>query len=163
MSIETAASIGIGLIKHRQEIGAALGNLGKLSGAGFTKIAQEFHLPTGLTQKISTALDENNNPPNISSVQVLAGMQYFDANHDGQVSQDELTQGMSKLKASGQSASGNGAQLYSMGDMLLKNYTKVAQLDGNASGISTADTLRLVTQDGRGGTLSSADWSHLNA
>jgi len=159
MSIETAASIGLGLIKHRQEIGAAVSNLTKLSGAGFTKIAQEFHLPTGLTQKISTALDENKNPQNFNLIQVLSGMQTFDANHDGQVSKDELTQGMSKLKASGQSSS----QLYSMGDMLLKNYEKVAQMDGSANGISVKDTLKLVTQDGKGGTLSSSDWERLNA
>ena len=63
----------------------------------------------------------------ISSIQVLAGMQYFDANHDGQVSQDELPQGLNKLKASGQSASGNGAQLYSLGDMLLKNKGRIGR------------------------------------
>lgn len=159
MAIETAVSVGVGLLRNPQAIGSALNSLSKISGAGFTKIAQELHLPTGLTQKISTALDENHNPQNLSSVQVLANMKYFDANNDGQVTQDELTQGMNTLKSGGKT----GTQLYSMGNLMLQNYTKVAQLDGNASGISTTDSLKLVSKDGMGGTLSSADWQKLNA
>jgi hypothetical protein len=163
MSMETALSVGIGILKHRQEIGAALSSLGKLSGEGFSKIAQELHLPQGLSQKISNALNENKNPQNTSSVQVLAGLRYFDADKNGQITQDELTQGLDKLKSGGQNTTENGAKLYSMGDMLLKNYTKVAQLDGNTGGISTQDAVKLVSQDCKGGTLSSNDWKRLDA
>jgi len=164
MSIETAASIGLGLIKHHQEIGAALS---KLSGPGFNKIMQELHLPQGLADKISN-LTHQGQSAGISSTgsgtaQVLAGVKYFDANNDGQLSQDELTQGMDKLKTNGLDSTTNGAKLYSMGDMLLKNYAKVAQLDGNANGISASDATQLAGLDGSRTTLSSADWQHLNA
>jgi hypothetical protein len=163
MSIGTAVSLGVGLIQHRQEIGAAISGLSKLSGAGFEKIAQEFHLPKGLTQQISNALNDANNPQNTSSVQVLAGMHYFDANQDGKVTQDELTQGLNHLKSTGQDATAKGASLSKLGELMLKNYAKVAQLDGVASGISTDDTLKLVSGDGKSATLSANDWQKLNA
>lgn len=163
MTIGTALSLGVGLVKHRQEIGAAISGLSKLSGAGFEKIAQEFHLPKGLTQSITNALNDSNNPQNTSSVQVLAGMHYFDANQDGKVTQDELSQGLNQLKTTGQDTSKKGAALYKMGDLMLKNYAKVAQLDGVNTSISANDTVKLVSSDGKGASLSPADWQKLNA
>jgi hypothetical protein len=163
MSIGTAVSVGMGIIKHRQEIGEALSGLSQLSGAGFAKIAQDFHLPKGLTQSISSALNAHQQPQSPSSAQVLAGMHYFDANQDGNVSQAELSQGLNQLKATGQDGTGKGAQLYKLGDLMLKNYNKVAQLDGAANGISANDTLKLASQDGKGATLSTLDWQKLNA
>jgi hypothetical protein len=166
MSLETAASIGIGLIKHRQEIGAALSGisgLGKLTGEGFSKIAQQFHLPTGITKSIAQAIEENRNPKNINSIQVLASLQYFDADHNGELSKDELSQGLQHLKDAGLSNSGNAAKLYQLGDKMLQQYDKVAQLDGNAASISYKDIGKLLNQDGKIATLSPDDWSKLNA
>jgi hypothetical protein len=163
MSMETALSVGIGLIKHRQEIGAAISSLGKLSGESFGKIAQELHLPQGLSQKIDQALSKGRIPQNTSRTEVLAGLKTFDANLDGKITREELTQELNRLKSSGQIDTDYGARLYSMGDLLLKNYDKVAQLDGKASSVSTEDVLKLVAQDGKADTLSSADWQGLNA
>ena len=166
MNFGTAASIGIGLIQHRQEIGAALGGLtglGTAGGEGFAKIAEKFHLPKGISQQITDALQENNNPSNISGVQVLASMRYFDADRNGQISKDELTQGLKQLQDSGLANKGDAAKLYQMGDMMLKNYDKVAQLDGNEASVSAMDMGKLLNQDGKIATLSPADWQKLNA
>jgi hypothetical protein len=140
-----------------------LSGLGKLTGEGFSKIAAQFHLPTGLTKPIAQAIDENRNPNNMNSVQVLASLQYFDANHDGQINKAELTQGLQHLKDAGLSGSGDSAKLYQLGDKLLQQYDKVAQLDGNSASISYKDVGKLINQDGKIASLSEADWNQLNA
>lgn len=166
MDLGTAASIGIGLIKHRDELGSALGGIagiGKLGGEGFAKIAEKFHLPKGLARHISNAIDENNNPKNTSGVQVLASMRYFDADKNGEISKEELTQGLTQLRESGLAKSAEAAKLYQMGDMMLKSYDKVAQLDGAGASVSYQDLGKLLNQDGKLATLSPEDWQKLNA
>lgn len=166
MDFGTAASIGIGLIKHRDDIGSALGGLAgisKIGGEGFAKIADKFHLPKGISQQISGAIAENNNPDNTSGVQVLASIRYFDADHNGEITKAELTQGLTQLQQSGLSKSAEAAKLYQMGDMMLKNYDKVAQLDSAGASVSYKDIGKLLNQDGKLGTLSPDDWQKLNA
>jgi hypothetical protein len=166
MNFGTAASIGIGLIKHRQEIGTALGqlgNLGKISGEGFAQIAQKFHLPKGIGQQISNAIQENNNPNYTNGVELLASMRYFDADQDGNISKTELTQGLQQLQDAGLTSQSKAAKLYQLGDQMLKNYDKIAQLDGTGSTISAKDMGHLLNQDGNLATLSPNDWQKLNA
>jgi len=168
MDLGTAASIGIGLIQHRKEIGSiAMGGmkgLSNISGQGFSKIAEHFHLPKGISKQIGQAIDDNRNPENFNSVQVMASLQFFDADRNGQISQTELSQGMQQLKTSGlSSGGGNAAKLYQLGDMMLKNYDKVAQLDGTGTSISYADAGKLINQDGKIATLAASDWEKLNA
>lgn len=165
MNLETAASIGIGVLKHRQEIGAALGGLqglGKLSGEGFAKIAEQFNLPGGLARKIGNAITEQRDPNNINAVQSMSYLHHFDANGNGQVTKEELNAGLQKLQETGL-ANGPAKKLYAMGDMLLKNYDKVAQLDGDAASVSYKDLGKLIRQDEKVATLSPADWQKLNA
>ncbi|MCE3236009.1 MAG: hypothetical protein K0Q50_2189 [Vampirovibrio sp.] len=166
MDFGTAASIGIGLIKHRDGLGSALGGLAgisKMGGEGFAKIAEKFHLPKGLTQQITNAIDENSNPKNTSGVQVLASMRYFDADKNGEITKEELNQGLTQLRESGLTKSADAAKLYQMGDMMLKNYDKVSQLDGEGTSVSYKDMGKLLNQDGKLATLSPDDWQKLNA
>ncbi|HEY9687585.1 MAG TPA: hypothetical protein V6C52_11465 [Coleofasciculaceae cyanobacterium] len=166
MDLGSAASIGIGLIKHKDEIGGALGGvagLGKLGGKGFAAIAEQFHLSKKLTGQISQALEEQSNPKNLSSLQALSYLHYFDANGNGEVTKEELQQGMKQLESSGLGNNGMYQKLHGMGEMLLKNYDKAAQLDGNAGSISYQDLGKLVNLDKRVATLSEADWQKLNA
>ena len=167
MDLGTAASIGIGLIQHRKEIGAiamgGINGLSKISGQGFSKIAEQFHLPKGLSKQMAQAIDDNRNPDNFNSVQVMASMQFFDADRNGEISKTELTQGMQQLKASGLASGGNAAKLYQLGDKMLQHYDKVAQLDGTGTSVSYADAAKLINQDGKIATLSTADWDKLNA
>ena len=163
MSMETAMSIGMGLIQHRQAVGAALNGLSKLSGSGFSKIAQDFHLPKGVSQPIQKGLNEIQNLPQSNTLQVLAGLNSFDANRDGNLTQSELTQGLSKMKANGQASTPKGGALYQLGQNLLKNYTQIASLDGNAGSISMPDTLKLASKDGKITNVSTRDWQSLNA
>jgi hypothetical protein len=167
MSLETAASIGIGLLKNPQELGMALNGLsglGKLTGEGFSKIAAQFHLPTRISSPIAQAIDENRDPNTMNSVQVLTSMRYYDANQDGQISQAELTQGLQQLQAAGLAGTGGpGDKLYQLGNHMLQQYSKVAQLDGNSASISYKDAGKLINQDGNIATLSTADWNALNA
>ncbi len=154
MSLETAASIGLGLLKNREAVGTALG-LGKLGGQGFAKIAARV--------KAELNALEDTNPNNINTLQALNNLSHFDADKNGQVTKDELTQGLQKLTGAGIANNGQFKKLYTMGEMMLKNYDKLAQLDGNASGISYQDIGKLANQDQRVATIALADWGKLNA
>ncbi len=163
MSMETALSIGMGLIQHRQAVGAALNGLSQLSGGDFGKIAQKFHLPKGVSQPIQKGLKEMQNLPQSNTLQVLAGLNSFDADRDGNLTQNELTQGLSEMKSNGQASTKKGAARYQLGETMLKNYTQIASLDGHASNISLKDTLKLANQDGKITNVSTRDWQSLNA
>jgi hypothetical protein len=167
MDLGTAASIGIGLLQHRKEIGSiAMGGikgLGSISGQGFSKIAEHFHLPKGISKQIGQAIEDNRNPENFNGVQVMASLQFFDADRNGEISKTELTQGLQQLKNSGLSNNGNATKLYQLGDIMLKNYEKVAQLDGSGTSVSYTDMGKLINQDGKIATLSTSDWNKLNA
>jgi hypothetical protein len=166
MNLATAASIGMGVLQHRQEIQTALGGLsglGKLSGEGFSKIAQQFGLSKGASQSIAKAIDDGRNPNNTPGVQALLTLNYFDADKNGQVTRDELTQGLQKLNASGLASQGAYAKMANIGEKLLQNYDKVSALDGQAGGISYRDMGQLLQRDKNAATLSDADWQTLNA
>ncbi len=167
MDFSTAASVGVELFKNRQNIGAALNGVsgaGKLAGAGFSKIAQKFNLPGDLGTQVGQVLEQAGASAKASGgMQVLNGMQFFDADKNGQISREELTQGLQKLQDSGQAQTGDTAKLYKMGDLMLKNYERLSQQDGLATGISYKDMGQLMAQDGAQANLTPADWQKLNA
>ena len=78
MSIQTAVSLGVGLYKHRQAIGAALTGLNQLSGGKLDKIAQNFHLPPAVSQQIASSLhaagSQSLASKSINSLQALANL-----------------------------------------------------------------------------------------
>lgn len=166
MNLQTAASIGMGLIKHRQEIGTALGGLsglGKLvGGEGFGKIASQFGLKKEMSAQIGQAIEANLNAANVNTLQALGYFNHFDADKNGEVSKAELTQGLQQLEAAGLTG-GQFQKLHSMGQMLLKNYEQVAQLDGNAGSVSLADLGKLANRDGNVALITPADWQSLQS
>lgn len=163
MNLEKAVTIGAGLIRHREEIGAALGSVSRLTGAGFEKIAERFHLPGKISRPISKALDESHSGQTTSGLHLLSSMSYFDADRNGTLSRTELETGLSRLRESGMNTSGQGLRLDKLGEKLLANYDGVARLDGAADGISIRDMGKLLNQDGKIATLSEEDWQKLNA
>lgn len=133
-------------------------------GKGFSQIAQKLGLSEKLGQQVGQAVSELANAMgNHSGSQVLNALQYFDADKNGAITRDELTQGLQKLQGLGVSQSGTTGKLYQMGDNLLKNYDRLAAQDGNASTLSFQDVGTLMAKDGHQATLSRADWQALNA
>jgi hypothetical protein len=172
MNFGTAASIGLELIQGSNGMGAVLkGALGaaKLTqGKGFAQVAQKLGLSDGLSEKLGQQVGQAvgelaNAMGSHSGTQVLNALQYFDADKNGAMTRDELTQGLQKLQDLGLSQSGATAKLYQMGDNLLKNYERLAAQDGNATTLSFKDVGALMGKDGQATTLSKADWQTLNA
>jgi hypothetical protein len=165
MNLGTAASIGVELLQHRREIGTALNGLstvgkgvGKLlAGEGFSKIAQKFHLSD---QDLTDTLGVKSPP---SAVQGLSDMNYYDADKNGEVTREELTQGLQALEQSQLNQTNAGARIKALGEQMLKNYDNLAQQDGNAGSVSYRDYARLTGMDNRIGTLSADDWRFLNS
>jgi hypothetical protein len=166
MDLGTAASIGIDVFKHRNDIKAALGglsDLSKLSGSGFSKIAGQFGLPTGIGHAIAGAIDNTQSTGNTSGVQAMLAMNYFDADKNGEVSRQELTNGLQHLGDSGLSGQAEYKNLTTFGQRMLQNYDKAATLDGQGGVISYRDLGKLIQRDGNVASLSDADWQSLQA
>jgi hypothetical protein len=166
MNFGTAASVGLELLQNHQNVGAAFsGAMGasKLAGQGFSKIAQKLGLSGPLGQQVGQALEQlANSAKNTGGQQVLSGLQYFDANKNGQVSREELSQGLQKLQDLGLSQSGPNRKLYQLGDQMLQHYDRLALLDGNAASVSYKDMGTLMAKDGKQAVLSKVDWQALN-
>lgn len=165
MNFGTAASIGLEALKNGQSMGSAFsGALGasKLAGQGFGKIATQLGLTEKLGQQVGQVLDKVIQPNTLNGSQVINGLQYFDADKNGQISKAELTQGLQKLQDLGLSQSGDSKKLYQLGDQMLKNYDRIAQQDGTAASISYKDVGRVMAQDGTQTSLSQSDWQRFS-
>ncbi len=135
----------------------------KLAGQGFSQIAKKLGLSGSLGQQVGQALEQlAEGAKNTGGQQVLSGLQYFDADKNGQISREELSQGLQKLQDLGLSQSGPNRKLYQMGDQMLQNYNRLALQDGNAAAISYKDMGTLMAKDGKQAALSQADWHGLN-
>lgn len=166
MNFGTAASIGLEALKKGQSVGSALGGaLGAspLAGQGFAKIATQLGLTEKLGQQAGQVLNQLIQPNALNGTQVVNGLQYFDADKNGQISKAELIQGLQKLQDLGLSGSGDSKKLYQLGDQMLKNYDRIAQQDGAAASISYKDVGKVMAQDGTQASLSQVDWQRLNA
>ncbi len=168
MNFGTAASIGMELIQGGNGMGAVLKgalSAAKLTqGKGFAQVAQKLGLSEKLGQQVGQAVSELANAVGSQSgPQVLNSLQYFDADKNGAITRDELTQGLQKLQDLGLGQSSATGKLYQMGDNMLKNYERLAGQDGNASTLSFKDMGTLMGKDGHSTTLSKADWQGLNA
>ena len=168
MNFGTAASIGMELIQGGNGMGAVLKgalSAAKLTqGKGFAQVAQKLGLSEKLGQQVGQAVSELANAVGSQSgPQVLNALQYFDADKNGAITRDELTQGLQKLQDLGLGQSGATGKLYQMGDNMLKNYERLAGQDGNASTLSFKDMGTLMGKNGHSTTLSKADWQGLNA
>lgn len=160
MNLNTAASIGLGLLGKSNNIGMALGAANAL-GKGFEGIAKRLHLNEALSGAVDSVM--NNAPSRRSgTLQVLTSTAFFDADRNGQITQTELQNGLKKLDESGFADKPGAQKLHQLGENMLKNYQKVAALDGQAGGISYADLGLLANKDNHPATLSAADWSALN-
>lgn len=165
MNFGTAVSIGLEAIKNGQSLGTALGgalSASKLAGNEFGKIATRLGLNENLGQQVGQVLDKVIQPKSLTGTQVMNGLQYFDADKNGQISKAELSQGLQKLQDLGVSQSGESQKLHQLGEQLLKNYDRVARQDGLTSGISYRDVGQVMAQDGNKAGLSQADWQKLN-
>ena len=154
MSLEAAAKIGLEIFKHRQEIGTVLKGAGDfLKSAQATKVADRFatRLADRIADKTSgvdaAALMAGGG--SVSNATAFLQLQAFDANKDGSVSREELTQGLETATDAGVKA---------LGQTMLKNYDKAALLDGK-DGVSIYDLAKVAGTDGRMAHLSAADWS----
>lgn len=160
MSLGAAASIGMQVYKHRQQIGAALqgiNGLGQLAqNPMFGKILGK--LESGL----SNTTNSSSQPGGTNTITAMGGLAFFDADHNGQLTQQELTTGLSKLSTSGLDQNTTG-KLSQLGQKMLQNYQKVAALDGTNNSISFSDISRLGTQDGQWQNISDADWQKVLA
>ncbi len=110
----------------------------------------------------------------IDTEQALARFGTFDANGDGQVTREELTQGLEALShtmANSQTGGGSAdalklqeaQQLYQLGQGILQNYDIVAGLDGNTAGVSSGDLLELAGRDRHARQIAITDWQNLLA
>lgn len=141
----------------------ALGAAKLTQGKGFAQVAQKLGLSEKLGQQVGEAVGELANAVGShNGTQVLNALQHFDADKNGAITRDELTQGLQKLQDLGLGQSGATAKLYQMGDNLLKNYERLAAQDGNATTLSFRDVGSLMGKDGHTNTLSKADWRALN-
>jgi hypothetical protein len=161
MSLESVASIGLQALKHRQQIGTALNGLAGLAHIGGGQ-AQAFSKILGqkLQMQNNSNIDGTTTSQSLNTLSAMAGLAYFDADHNGQVSKQELTDGLQKLNASG----GQGAlstKLNALGQNLLKNYDKLAGLDSNNAGLNYRDLDKLANQDGHMASISNEDWQSL--
>lgn len=164
MNFGAAASIGLEILQNRQAVGSAVNGLTRMTGNGFSQVAQKFGLSPQLGQQVQSVLQEIGNHSNQNGLHVLNGMQFFDADKNGQISRDELNQGLQKLQQMGLSQTGGvTGKLAQMGAQMLKSYDRLAQLDGNAASVSYQDMGKLMAQDGHQATLSGADWEKMNA
>jgi hypothetical protein len=166
MNFGTVASVGLELLQNRQNVSAALSGAtgaAKLAGQGFSKIAQKLGLSGSLGEQVGQALEQlANSANNTDGQQVLNGLQYFDADKNGQISRAELSQGLQKLRDLGLSQTAPNRKLYQLGDQILQNYDRLALLDGNAAFVSYKDIGTLMAKDGSRVVLSQSDWRTLN-
>lgn len=164
MNLNTAASIGLGLLKHRDELAAGLkglAGLAKDSGQGFAKIAERFHLDPAKLEKIADRVAQAPIVPNGSTTEALMALRYFDKDQNGSVSREELQQGLQSLESSGLAGQEIHRQLYQIGSKMLANYDKLASLDAK-TGLGYGDVIALAGRDGRMGEISSSDWQALS-
>ncbi len=159
MNFDTAAKIGLGLLKHHDEIGKLLGGAGKLlGGEGAGKLADRF---AGALAKKLDKLEADPPPGGVNTLQALRNFAYFDADRNGRLTRDELTAGLQKLESAGL-ASPQNQQLHSLGSQLLAKYDQAAALDGDNQTVSYLDLGTLAAKDGRAMFLSDADWGKLS-
>lgn len=158
MNFDTAAKIGLGLLKHQDEIGKLLGGAGKLlGGEGAGKLADRF---AGALAKKLDRLEAGAPPDGLNTLQALRGFAYFDADRNGQLTRDELAAGLQKLEAAGLATPQN-QQMHALGNRLLAQYDQAAALDGDHQTVSYLDIGTLAARDGRSMFLSDADWAKL--
>lgn len=161
MNLDVAAKIGLGLLKHHDEVGKLLGGAGKLlGGEGVGKLADRF--AGTLANRLDRIQDRNGPVDGLNSINALKGFAHFDADKNGKLSKEELTEGLQKLEAAGLTLP-QDQQLHALGTQLLKNYEKAAALDGQAESVSYLDMGLLIGKDNRATHLSAADWQSLNA
>lgn len=166
MDLAKAASIGMGVLQHKNEIKAAISGLteiGQVTGKSFSKIAEQFGLSKNIRDSIASALETSNNPNQTSGVQALLAMGYFDTDKNGAISRTELSEGLQKLNASGLANKEGYQQLSSFGNKLLQHYDQAANLDGQGASFSYRDMGKLLQRDQNALALSDSDWQSLNA
>jgi hypothetical protein len=158
MSFNTMASVGLEAFKHRQQIGAALHGAAGLAGAAKGELFGKIFGNLEAKQNQAAGPDTKDG---LNSLQALTGFGFFDADHNGQLSKQELTEGLQKLSDSGLGQNGPYAKLNEFGQKLLQNYDQAAALDGNGTGFSYRDLGDLAKQDGQAVRISNGDWQKL--
>lgn len=154
MSFESVASIGLQALKHRQEIGSALNGVAGLANlAGNQVFGKIFEKKLQGQQGNCQAPSQG-----LNTLQGLSALGYFDADRNGQISKQEITDGLQKLNAAGLGQNGAYAKLNEFGQKLLQNYDKVSALDGNGTSLSYLDLGKLAGQDNQVMSISDADW-----
>lgn len=106
--------------------------------------------------------------------QGLSIFQKFDANHDGQLTDQEIQKGLAgvdeeikKLATQGRLNSNDMNQMVALhqtkrfGSEMLKNYTAVSRLDGDQNGVSARDITALADLDQNVRNISLNDWQTL--
>ncbi len=139
------------------------------TNAGTTPARHHLHRPWGDALDSSPGIQFGR----INTEKALSAFQSFDTDANGEISQDELSQGIADLDTqlanlhdrdhSGASTESRTQRadmnkMRNMAQSALNNYQIIAGLDGNTKGLTSEDLMALAGQDTHTDSISLRDW-----